>query len=1037
MPTAELEVIPLTPAQGRIWADQLLRPGSAFYNINRVVEVEGGLDVPRLENALTLVCAAHDSLRFRFGETEGVPHQHPVPVSGADLLRVHDVSGIDEPGREAQRLLRQEQLRPMDLVREGPLRVLAVQTAADRHVLLFQTHHIVSDWWGGGVFFRALSRAYTDGALPRDTQAQFQNYIEGQLANDGQRIHADTAALAAYLAPCIERLELPYRVDPAVARRTGGSVQLGVTAGDRARMAQQAAAGAASEYMFLLAALSCVLQRWTGSEEFTIGVYVADRSTPATAEMMGLLFEGLPVRIAVDSTTTFAEVLGQVRDGVLTLLTHPTADPEELARELGSTASGMANLFDVTFQMYPARNSAPRLGKLRARGSRLVQETLHDIMAYAHEGPDGLELRLQYDASLLREDAIAAVLASWRSVLVAVALDPTMPVADLDLGLGTGGRLAGSRAEGDRIEAATSLLPQLACALEEDAGRSVLLDAEDAAEPWTAGRLAAAVDRAAHVLAGRVPPGGTVALLAPVGPMLIVAWLAFLRAGVVTLVLDSNEPAERFRYMLRDSGTQLLVCDEDSPAFAFVPEDLPCLHLRELIELSDGSPGAPEAALPDSDDDVPAALVYTSGSTGRPKGVILSRSGLHNQALHRIDLLGLAPGVCTGITLSAHFVTFPLEVLSALLSAAPLTLFPRRLLQSPPDLLRSSGGRRLEVAELSVAGLDAVLFAIEQTGQVPDLPHLRTLLVAGEKLRPRLASRFSRCFPDIRLVNAYGMTETSGMVASTRVIDPAAFTEGEPTRNCVLEVVDRRGRVVPRGWAGELRVSGRQVSIGYWRKPGLTAERFGSGPDGRSVMTGDRARMTSEGTVEILGRMDDQLSLRGFRIEPAEIGRIIEAHPAVMCAEVVLWPVPEGDGYLVAYLLTSPEVPQAELREHCLAHLPPAMVPRQFVRVEEYPRGRTGKLDRHLLPPPAELTTLQRPPSSPLELALAAIWRDVLGVQELSLDSDFFEMGGQSLAAVRVVARIDATLGVQLNANAVFENPTLESLAERVSTSFS
>ncbi|KQQ96208.1 hypothetical protein ASF72_19130 [Arthrobacter sp. Leaf141] len=1034
MPPTDSAFIPLTPAQGRIWADQQLRPGSAFYNINRVVEVEGALDVPRLEDAVTLVCAAHDSLRFRFGEAGGVPHQNPVPVMGADVLRVCDVSATEEPERETQRLVRQEQLRPMDLVKEGPLRVLAVQIAADRHVLLFQTHHIVSDWWGGGVFVRALSRAYNDGVLPRDPQAQFQGYIEAQLANDRQRIHADTAALAAYLAPGIQRLNLPYSVDPAVARRSGGSVQLSVRAENRARLARQAAAGAASEYMFLLAALSCVLQRWTGSEEFTIGVYVADRSTPATADMIGLLFEGLPVRIAVDSTTTFAEVLAQVRDGVLMLLTHPTADPEELARELGGTNSGMATLFDVTFQMYPARTSVPRLGTLRTRGNRLVQETLHDLMAYAHEGPDGLELRLQYDASLLHEDAVTAVLAAWRSVLIAAALNPAIPVADLDLSIGTDNYEVGSRTEGARTEDATSLLLELTRVLKDNPGRAVLFDAEGAVEPWTADQLAVAIDCAAEAITGRVSPGNTVALLAPVGPMLIVAWLALLRSGVMTLVLDPNEPAERFRYMLRDSGAQLLVCDADSPALAFVPEDLPRLRFNELAEHSDGFPRTVEATLPEADDDKPAALVYTSGSTGRPKGVILSRSGLYNQALHRIDLLGLAPGVGTGITLSAHFVTFPLEVLSALLSTAPLTLFPRRLLQSPADLLRSPGGQRLEIAELSVAGLDALLYSIEQTGQTPDLPRLRTVLVAGEKLRPQLAHRFSRCFPGIHLVNAYGMTETSGMVASRTVTDPAAFTEGEPTRNCVLEVVDQRGRVIPRGWAGELRVSGRQVAIGYWRKPGLTAERFGVGLDGRSVMTGDLARMTSEGTIEILGRMDDQLSLRGFRIEPTEISRTIEAHPAVTRAEVALWPVPDGDGYLVAYLLTNREVPQAELREHCMAHLPPAMVPRQFVRVEEYPRGRTGKLDARLLPAPAELTTPARPPSSPLELVLAAIWRDVLGVQELSLDSDFFEIGGQSLAAVRVVARIHAILGIELNANAVFEHPTLELLARRISS---
>lgn len=283
--------------------------------------------------------------------------------------------------------------------------------------------------------------------------------------------------------------------------------------------------------------------------------------------------------------------------------------------------------------------------------------------------------------------------------------------------------------------------------------------------------------------------------------------------------------------------------------------------------------------------------------------------------------------------------------------------------------------------------------------------------------------RVRKQLPRVQLVNAYGMTETCGMIASTVVRDPSWFNEGIPTQNCVLEIIDPLSRVVPWGWAGQLRVPGSQMASGYWQKPQLTADRFTSGQDGRAVLTGDLACMAADGSVEILGRLDDQLSLRGFRIEPAEICRVVEGYNGVSKCEVVLWPQDEGDGYLAAYVLAPSTLSRKELRGYCLEHLPPYMVPRAFVVVDDFPWGPTGEVDRSGLPRPRELVAPSRVPSTPMETALASIWSESLGTEHVTAESDFFELGGQSLAAVRVVARIDAVLDVKLAANAVFEFP--------------
>lgn len=1031
----------MSAAQSRIWADHRLRPESSFYNINRLVYVQGSLDVDRLIRAIETVCLAHDSLRFRFGEIDGVPFQ-TVSESGATPVHLQDFRALGDPEAAARDYLKREQTRPIDLAAEGPLRVYVIRRAEEAYTMLFQTHHIVSDWWAGGIFFKALSQAYNGRPVFRNPAAQYQTYVERQLADGGQRINADTQVLSNYLGRLLQPLNLPYRIHPEIPRRTGHTAQTLVSNAIQSRLRAQTSSLAATEYMFLMAALACVLHRWTGTTDFTVGVYVADRSTPGTGEIIGLLFEGLPVRVTFDSETTFANIVGQVRRGVLTLLAHPTANPEELARDLHNKGSDAGPLFNVTFQLYPERGNAPTLDGVITRGSRAVQGTLHDLMAYAQAGPSGLNLRIQYDAALFDPDDVVALVGAWAGLLTEAATDPRQPVREFQL-KGAASHPLMSRVSGERVPgSATDLIAALSRSFAEHGDQIALRRHGAPSASWSYRQLDEYSAEVALALSHTVRPGDTVAILEPVHQQLVAACLGAVKSGATVLVLDPHEPVERLRYMLRDARARVLVCQSSCSALPLLPPHLPRMYLDDLSlgratgrsPIRDGEV-AEKMACGSLDADAIAALVYTSGSRGRPKGVALTHRGLLNQADHRRGLLGLTTGTRMCVSLPQQFVTFPLQVLSGLLAGAEITLFPREVLQDPADLMASAYGSGIEVIELSVAGLDAYLYDNEQRKRTVDTQRLRSILVAGEKLRPRLALRVREQLPRVQLVNAYGMTETCGMIASTVVRDPSWFNEGIPTRNCVLEIIDPLSRVVPRGWAGQLRVSGSQVASGYWQKPQLTAERFTSGQDGRAVLTGDLARMAADGSVEILGRLDDQLSLRGFRIEPAEICRVIEGYNGVSKCEVVLWPQDEGDGYLAAYLLAPSTLSRKELRGYCLEHVPPYMVPRAFVVVDDFPRGPTGKVDRSALPRPRELVAPSREPSTSMETALASIWSQILGTEHVTAESDFFELGGQSLAAVRVVARIDAVLGVKLAANAVFEFPTLEILARHVSES--
>ncbi|HEU0113971.1 MAG TPA: amino acid adenylation domain-containing protein, partial [Thermomicrobiales bacterium] len=555
------------------------------------------------------------------------------------------------------------------------------------------------------------------------------------------------------------------------------------------------------------------------------------------------------------------------------------------------------------------------------------------------------------------------------------------------------------------------------------------------------GALAADAAALARVLRRHgVVPGATVGICLDRSPALAAALLATWQAGGVCLPLDPAYPAARLAYMLEDAGARLIVTDARGEA-ALPAGAGPRLRLDQPFETA--APDLSETAGDRAGDDL-AYLVYTSGSTGQPKGVI----GTHRGAVNLCRWLGAAyPFAADDVTAflaSASFVDAVWDLLGPLLNGAATVIVP--------DVVRKDPERLIELlSDYAVSRLLAppsLLRAMLDTDAdfAAETPRLRLLFSTAETMTPELAQRIAERMPQARLINTYGSSETTAVVITGDVAPNAAARPrvpiGRPIANCRVYVLDDRGALAPVGAPGEIAVGGAAIAAGYHGRPELTAERFApdpfaGDPSSRLFRTGDRGRWLADGSLEWLGRRDRLVKIRGFRVEPGEVEAALLAHPVVREAAVVARAGDGVDPRLVAYVVAreTPELAVADLRAFLRRSLPEFLLPAQFVALPALPRTPSGKIDRRALPPDRERSAPSRPPRTPTEAALAAIWERLLATRPIGVDDNFFDLGGQSLLVVRAVAAMRDALGVDLPARALFEAPTIAALAGRVDAS--
>jgi amino acid adenylation domain-containing protein/thioester reductase-like protein len=1029
-PRADRDRAPLSFAQERLWVLHQLAPGSAAYNVPLVLRLEGALDPAVLARTLDALVVRHEPLRTALVAGPTDPEQVIAPAAPL-AWETEDLGALPPAERDAalgQRVA-EEAARPFDLARAPLVRVLLLRAAPEDHVLVLTLHHAVCDGWSLGVLAREASALYAAFAagLPSPLPplaVQYADFAAWQRARlDGEGLAAGLAFWRDQLADAPAALELPTdRPRPAVPSFRGAlrSFQLGPAL--TAAVASLARAEGATPFMVLLAAFQALLARVSGQDDVSVGTPIANRPRLETEGLVGFFVNTLALRTRLAGVPTFRALVARVRETALAAYAHQEV-PFELVVDAVAPARdpGRSPLVQVMLAVHNTPQPPLDLGGLRVSPLALASATAKfDLTLSLVPDGEGLTGALEYSTDLFDDATAARLVALFETLLAGATAEPDAPLAGLPLL---------DAAERRRLlvewSGTTAPLPERACAHDLVAAvaartpHGVAVDYEGEALDYAA--LDARANRLAHHLRDLgVGPDVVVAVALERSLDLVVAVLGVLRAGGAYLPLDPAAPAPHLAAIVEDARPAVLVVRDASPLpeAAPPPRVVALAHDAEAIAVRPAS--APETGV---GPDHLAYVIHTSGSSGRPKGVGVAHRGLVNLALHQGAAFGLGPGSRVLQFAALGFDATVSELFTTLAHGATLCLAPPERLQPGPELVAL-----LRAREISLVTLPPCVLAV----LVPEaLPALATVVAAGERCPAAVVARWA---PGRRFVNAYGPTETTVCATLGDCLPGAADPSiGRPLPNLRVFVLDPRGEPVPIGVAGELHVGGVGVARGYLGRDDLTAERFVTSvlPEAaglRLYRTGDGARWRADGTLEFLGRLDDQVKLRGFRVEPADVEAALRREPGVRDAAVVLREDGAAGPALVAYV-TGTTAP-AELRAALRASLPAYLVPSAVIALEALPRTAHGKVDRRALPPPgAAGGPAFVAPRTPTEAALARLWGEALGVERIGRDDDFFDLGGHSLAAARLIAAIHDTLGVRVPIASLVHAPTVAAFA--------
>ncbi len=1022
VPVPRADRVPLSLAQQRLWFLDQFGGSGAAYNMPVAVRLSGVLDVGALRAALDDVVGRHEVLRTVVDVVDGEPVQRVLVDAAVELV----LGESDEAGLAG--VLAGAAAVPFDLAGGIPVRAWLFRTGPERQVLLLVVHHIAADGWSLAPLLGDLSVAYAArcvgvapgwGVLP----VQYADYAVWQREVLGSEGDPESVAgeQLAYWRGVLEgspaELVLPFdRPRPAVASQRGGSVPFSLDAEVHERLTGLARECGVSLFMVLHAVLVVLLSRLGAGEDVPVGAAVAGRSDEGLDGLVGFFVNTVVLRTDVSGDPSFAELLGRVREVHLGAHAHADVPFDRLVDVLGVERSAARQpLFQV---MLVLQNNAR--GRLELPGLDVAVEPVElgsakfDLTVQLAEetdaagAPGGLGGVLEYAADLFDEATVSTLAARFARTLRAVAGDSAAPVGSLDLLLpGEQDRLAAWSAP--EPPPAPRSLPEIFGRWVERTPDAVALETGD--ERLTYAQLDARAGRLARRLAGQgVGAEDLVALRMGRSAALVVAILAVSRLGAAWLPVDPGHPEQRVRHVLDRAAPSLLL---DA-----------ALTARAEAEARTLAPLPATAVAPDR----LAYVIFTSGSTGTPKGVAVTHRGVGALAATMTARFALTAGSRVLQLASPGFDACVMELLMAWGPGATLVV-------APPGVL--AGAELADV--LTRARVTHALVPPALLATVPDLPGtvLTTPVVGAEPCPAGLVERWA---PGRHMVNAYGPTEitVAATLSAPLAPGPQAPPIGSPVAGTTVRLLDGRLRPVPPGTPGELYVAGDGLARGYVRRPGLTASRFVADPFGsgrRLYRTGDLARWNDDGELVYLGRSDEQVKVRGFRVEPAEVESALTAHPRVRGAVVTVHDTPQGGRQLVAHVVVTGAgaVTSALLREFAAERLPEYMVPSAVVVLDAFPLNGSGKIDRAALPAP-DLSAPRhgRAPETALEAKLCAVFAQVLGLETVGTDDSFFDLGGHSLLATRLVARIRGDFGSELGVRAVFESPTVASLAARL-----
>jgi len=1043
-----IDRLPLSFAQQRLWFLEQMDGELTAYNMPYAWRLRGPLNTEALRRALEEIVRRHEPLRTTFAVVDGEPVQ---VIRGMERceLPLEDLRGFgpEQQSEEVMRRCREEAERPFDLTRDLMLRTLQLRLGEDEHVLLLTMHHIASDGWSVAVFWRELGFLYeacrgdADAGLP-DLPVQYADYAGWQRKQlEGERL----AGLLEYWRQQLDGvtpLELPVdRPRPPRPSYRGArhDFMLGSELFRQLKLLSQGEG--VTLHMTLLAAFQTLLSRYSGQDDVAVGTPIAGRNHAALEDLIGFFVNTLVLRTDLSGNPTFRDLLGRVRHISLAAYDHQDLPFEKLVEELHPQRHLNRNpLVQVMFQMLNLSDKGLTLRDLDV--ARLPQSggrVRFDLEMYLWQQLEDLRCGIVYSADLFDASTIKRMVEHFVTLLEGIAADADQRISELPLL---------TEVERNRLLEEwndTAVTYPFDKCVHELFEQQVERTPDNVALVFQEQRLTyRELDRrasqlACHLLAKDVSPGSLVGICVERSVEMIVGILGILKAGAGYIPLDPRYPSGRLQFILGDTRSSL-VLTQNNLATRITEFDGTVV----LLDRADGPLADPPATMPrvEIKSDCVAYIIYTSGSTGTPKGVAVQHAALATHCRVMRDHYRITSSDRVLQFSSFSFDPSIEQIFVPLTCGAPIVVSsdddrdPNRL----TDLLVRE---QVTVMNLPTAYWEQWVRNMANPEHHDTLSALRLVIVGGEAMSPDAVRVWNRLplSESTTLLNAYGPTEATITTTThhvTCVPDSGLIPIGRPLPARTLYVLGTHGELVPTGVPGELHIGGHALARGYLNHPALTAERFVANPfdddpDSRLYRTGDLCRWRADGNLVFLGRIDDQVKLRGFRVELGEIESVLNEDPSVAQSIVTLREDRPGDKRLVAYCVPVADsaLDFSELRRHLLNRLPDYMVPAAFVALDTLPLTTSGKVNRRALPAPDDSWPVLEYVAArdPLEEQLASIWCDVLGIERVGIYDSFFELGGHSLSATQVVSRVRSKLHVELSLRSFFETPTVAELA--------
>ncbi|MCF6403560.1 amino acid adenylation domain-containing protein [Chitinophaga filiformis] len=1029
-PVAQQPHYGLSHGQRRLWVLEQLHDKLAAYSRPDAYRLQGKIDVLALEHAFRSVIKRHESLRTGFIAVDGEPRQVIIPAESVEWnIAYTDLRAVAGQEQQLEELLSRETAVHFNLEQAPLIRVSLVQLAAEEYVLIHALHHIISDEWSMQVLIREVLELYNDPALVLpELTFQYKDYAAWQatqLSGTNLKKHADY--WLSQLQGELPVLELPVDYErPVVKSYKGAQVAVTLPAALISRLKTLAEGEGATLFMALVSLVKTLLYRYSGQEDIITGIPVAGRSGAGLEQQIGFYLNTLPLRSHINGDHGFVPLLQQIKEHALALYAHEVypfdllVDQLQLQRDMSRSP-----VFDVAIiyrEEQTALQTPAMQGVQVSQIGMPVHTSLYDLTFWFSHVGETVKLTLEYNTDVFAAQRITNACDHLLQLLANILADSRKPLNKISYLSATESEWIQQQLTGAQLPypAAGTLISLFEEQVQRAPDQKALVMGN---ETWSYHDLNVRANQLANylLLQHRIVPGDVIALKTDRNEYLLPGILGILKTGAGYLPVDPSLPEARISYMLKDSDTQIILTDRQEEEDACTTVYMPDVFKAPYTLLVDNPPIAASG-------DSLAYMMYTSGSTGTPKGVLVPNKAVINLLHSMTAMLEVTSSDRLLAVTTYSFDISVLELFLPLLNGATVILAANDVVNTPFLLQEMIHAQQPTIMQ-ATPSLWSLLFEHGWSGH-----NGMKLLCGGEALSRTLAVQLLGAAAEVW--NVYGPTETTIWSAAHKVTAAdAVIPLGRPVANTNIYLLDDHFMPVPAGVPGNLFIGGAGLSDGYWKRPALTAEKFIEIPsiaEGVLYRTGDKCAIGFDGVLYFSGREDEQVKIRGYRVETGEIAEQINQYEGILQAVVVLKTV-DREQKLVAYFVASVKIDTAALHNYLSAFLPAYMIPSAFVQLEQLPVNANGKIDRKALPLPELHDTREYvAPVTKAERSIAAIWQEILGVDTLSVTDNFFHLGGHSLKAIQVIARIYRDLQIRAELKDLFRYPVLSAFAAAV-----